>query len=64
MKKQTNQQQKTHGKTTKDNDNQEQIQTNNKKILRHKSGTATSSPNKINGDSQVSFHTGYCFAFL
>ena len=51
-----NQQQKTHGKTTRDNDNQEQIQTNNKKILRHKlqtnnkkilrhkSGTATSSP--------------------
>ena len=44
MKKQIKQQPKTQGKATKDNDKQEQIQTNNKKILRHKSGTATSSP--------------------
>jgi hypothetical protein len=28
----------THGKTTKDNDNQQQIQTNNKELLRRKSG--------------------------
>jgi len=45
MKKATkNQQQKTHGKITNHNDNKDKIQTNNKKILRHKSGTATSSP--------------------
>ena len=39
MKKATkNQQQKTHGKTTKDNDNQEQIQTKDKELLDLKSG--------------------------
>jgi hypothetical protein len=38
MKKQKTQQRKTHGKTTKDNHNKEQIQTNNKTLLSLKAG--------------------------
>jgi len=38
MKKQTDQQRKTHGKTTKDNHNKEQIQTQDKELLTLKAG--------------------------
>jgi len=39
MKKQTkNQQRKTHGKTTKDNDNKDKIQTQDKELLSLKGG--------------------------
>jgi len=38
MKKQTDQQQKTHGKTTKDSHNKDKQQTNNKTLLSPKAG--------------------------
>jgi len=47
MENQPDQQQKTHGKTHKDNDNQTTMQANNTELLSRKedkSGTASSSP--------------------
>ena len=55
--------QKTHGKTTNHNDNKEQIQTDNKEILRHKSGTAISSPKIIDEEQPNKFSQAYSFFF-
>ena len=44
MEKQTNQQEETHGKATENIVNKAQKKENTTELLRHKAGTATSSP--------------------
>jgi len=61
MENQIKQQQKTHGKATKNIVNQVEKKENTTELLRHKAGTATSSPKTLMENSQISFHT---WAFL